>query len=512
MERSDLRARVPAAGAPSPRLPLFDPDASLVWMIAALLPLMVLLLFPRGITPNEEEYFGLAHAFVAPHDYPAYTAFFNVPRYLFLWCLLAGELIVRIGFERAWLVLRLAQVVLYIGSLAVLFRSLRISPLGALLVLSFYVTLERQMVGQEWLFHGVEGKTLAYTCVFFAVAAMIHDRPRWAAGLLLLGTYFHFLVGGFWFLAIVALHYLLHRKGRRTALLAAIYAVGIAPLVALLVIDLLPTMQMASPDGGPSADYIYTFLSNPFHVAPFEDFPRWLPRIVVFSLLFLAAGWSARRRGTPTGRVLGLFLVAMTAYLLVALGISWLDRHTGWWGKFYLFRPMAFTALLALCAFALPGAVQPMPRPDWKRMLRLTAAVVLIGWFVEHAIMRHFVPHGPPQVSTAAAVEEVHRLTRPGDLVLVELVPNDHVELARKLERPTLVNNDLIPADPAGIYRWYHYMEWERHLFTHGCPPRFTWEVPARYILLLTKETQPVMASCGDTIWSDGDQALLRVK
>jgi hypothetical protein len=64
-----------------------------------------------------------------------------------------------------------------------------------------FALMGQTLFGGEWLFNDHEAKVAAYVLVLAGLAMALDGRPFAAAVLCAAATYFHFLVGGFWFLA-----------------------------------------------------------------------------------------------------------------------------------------------------------------------------------------------------------------------------------------------------------------------------------------------------------------------
>ena len=96
-----------------------------------------------------------------------------------------------------------------------------------------------QMLGQtlfagEWLFDGAEAKVPAYALVFAGLALAIDRKYIGAAFLFVCATYFHFLVGIFWFFAAMALALIEDCSERQRPLFAtAVFLLLVAPLLGL---------------------------------------------------------------------------------------------------------------------------------------------------------------------------------------------------------------------------------------------------------------------------------------
>ena len=370
-------------------------------------------------------------------------------------------------------------------------------------------------MGGEWLFFDAEPKTFAYAFVFLAIAAAAKDRWRWAAVCAAVATYFHFLVGGFWAAWVCLFHLALHRRWRTSVMLGGFYALATAPLLAVVVLDQFRGAAPVPP-GVPSADYIYTILRNPHHLAPFSvpgKLHRWVPGAVATAALAAGAVWVALRRRGPL-RALAAMVAGCCAWLLLALAASWPDRATGVLGKLYLFRPSSLTLLLAcLAAAMLAREVLARGTANVARRLVALAAVVLFVWHSVHADAKNAREQRlSPGMSDAVAA--VQRLTASGDVVVVEPVDDfrfPYVRMERLLDRPTLVSWKFVPTNAAEIYRWWDLWQLRQHLFDAGCAGG-TAGIPVRYLLVLRPGTLGRVADCGAVAWSNGTEALVRLE
>ncbi|HEY0410396.1 MAG TPA: hypothetical protein VGE42_09035, partial [Candidatus Dormibacteraeota bacterium] len=464
-----------------------DRDLGLAALGLALLPAFLLMAPPSLWDPNEEDYLALAFRKVAPAAFPAYSAVFDQANARFLSNLVLGLPVAWLGYEPAHLLLRVAGAVLYALAFAALLRSLRLGLLDGLAALALFGLLGPDLMGGEWLFFDAEPKTFAYAFVFLAIAAGVRDRWLWAAVSVAVATYFHFLVGGFWAAWLCVFHLALHRRWRSSVTLGGLYALATAPLLAVVVLDQVRGAAPVPP-GGPSADYIYTILRNPHHLAPFSvpgKLHRWVSGAVATAALMAGATWVAlRRRGLL--RALAAMVAGCCAWLLLALAASWPDRATGALGKLYLFRPSSLTLLLA-CLAAAMLAREALPRGTANLVRRLVAlgAVALFAWHAAHADAKA----GREQRLSPAmrdAVAAVRRITAPGDVVMVEPVDDfrfPYVRMERLLDRPTLVSWKFVPTNAAEIYRWWDLWRLRLRLFDAGCAGG-TAGIPIRYLLV----------------------------
>jgi len=489
----------------------FDRQDRMPILTAGMFIVFATLLLPVSWHSNEENYFMLAYRWVAPWAFSDRSAVFDQSNARFLNMFLTGHAVAWLGYEVAHSVLRIFCAALYAIGFATLLRSLELSLLDGLLVLSLFNLIGPDLMGSEWLFEGVEAKTFAYGLVFLTFAAAVSGRWKFAIGASVLATYFHFLVGGFWTVVAGGLYAALHRRGRTAALAMGLYCVLILPLLVILMRDQIGHGAPPTGSDGLTADYIYSILRNPHHVAPFADpagLYRWA-RGVVSTVAMCAFGLYVAQMAPRPVREFALMLIGLGTYLLLAMVISWGDRHTGWFGKFYLFRPAALTLLLACVTLMLVvRTVQQSGVAQIKRILAFGIVCLFLGQIALQFALKVRVGLSPRGQETVAAV---HALTNPEDVVLIEPLGDTDIKFAnlhRLLDRPTLVSWKFVPTNAGEIRRWWDLMQWREALFRNGCDGE---SIPVQYILVLRPETLPLVSSCGTLTWSNGTQALVQV-
>jgi hypothetical protein len=492
---------------------LADRPATGLLLFVATLPLILLIYFPTPMWhPNEEHYFLLAHQYFAPEKYHALFAAFDSTKTRFVFNYPVGALIDWLGYEQARGIVRILMAGLYAVAFAFFFRTLRLSVLDSLLILVAYVLANQTFFAEEWLLDGVEGKTFAYACVLAAFGFLHKDRFDASVLLLAVGTYFHFLVGGAWFAFLAALYVLYHGKipsWRHIAL----YVVCVAPLVAIVIIG--HGGNVPRPEGiSFSADYIYSVLRNPHHVAPFSSrylLWQWTTGIVLLGCFLVVSGclyWfgglSDRTRALTALVGLGLL------YLVAALIVSFIDRNTGAIGKFYVFRPASFLFLLGIVTVALFIREKAPINTDAAKLIVAMIMVPICFWIVAKAKIEQTYFQGPTRAKIAAVAAAVQQST-PADAVILTDPALDMTLLAlpRKLERPTLVHWKFVPSNPREIYEWYRRLQFRSAVFERGCGGRL--DFPVAYILAQDTGERSVLSRCGTRVQKIDDLVLWRV-
>jgi hypothetical protein len=481
-------------------------------LFACLAALLVLQLWPAAWIGNEENYFQLAYRTFAPEKFSQFSAVFDASRARFVPLYLVGSLVHLLGYDGAHAVSRILMGILYAAGLAYFLSALRLSVWDALLVIVAFLLAGEYLIGGEWLFQGVEPKTVAYGLLFFAFGFAL--RGRWIAAIVAgaVATYMHFLVGGFWSLMILVQQWLETKQRRELLRCLAVYGIVTLPLAWLITRDQLVGTALSATG---LVDKIYAS-RNPWHVAPFatrRDFWEWTPGIVTNFALFLALGAVGGRHRAAAR---GVALVSRTAflglaYLLLAVAAAFVDRHTQLLGKFYLFRPSALTLLLTLTAIAALLSERLPEDAAAVKSLVVFALVVSFSWRTfKTQVDRSRAAEAIPERGELVAAIVSH--TAPGDVVLIEPFREfdpDYLSLLRQIPRPTLVNWKFVPTTPADILRWHSYMEMRRDVFAKGCAaPR---PVPVRWLVTVRPESITRLAGCGPPVWQKGNVALIPV-
>jgi len=301
----------------------------------SLFPAFLLLLFPVGTPiPNEELYFHVALRLVSEDGFSEYSAPGDFSNARFSSHFFMGSIIYIFGYDTGWILLRLLAAVLYAASFGFLVSCLKLSILDGFLALSVFCLMGQDLFGGEWLFRGFESKVLAYGLVLFGLAFTSKNRWLYATTAFIVSTYFHFLVGGFWFLAALIFHMLRSKDFKTTLYMLLLYILATLPL--FIIISYEQSLRVPRITELP-ADYIYSIIRNPHHTAPFSNISiilSWLPKILFSFLLFIFMIYTAWIYERPFN-TLPLFMSVLLFYLFFALAVSFFNAESGAIGKFY---------------------------------------------------------------------------------------------------------------------------------------------------------------------------------
>jgi hypothetical protein len=484
---------------------------------AAILLVLLLLMPPSGFLPgNEEDYFALALKTVSSEEAPASSAVFDASRHRVLNEFLLGHVVAWAGFEKAQIVTRGVAALAYAVLLAGLFRGLRLAAIDGVIVLAVFAMLGQTIFGGEWLFHGYEAKVAAYCFVLGGfVAGVAHGRHLLATALFAVATYFHFLVGTFWFLAWLGLELTQHpRKVRRIVLAGALFALATAPFFAMIWWDrAADAALLAARPGEPSADQIASFIRAPHHMAPFLTWQgfvsTWLPRCLLAAAMLACAVVVARIADSARLRRMAAWLAGLIAYLFLAFALSYVDRRTGVLGKFYLFRPASLVLLLWLAVML--AFLDGLGWRHFAMVKRLAVAFVLppvaLGAALDLKNDVEFHATYDSEKRELARFLEQHAASY--SVVLVDpALERRFFDFERVTGRPTLVMWKFDPTNDPDILEWQRRIEFRNSVFQKGCPrdPEYRFD----FLLTSHERAAALSMSCGSVVLATEHVRLLR--
>lgn len=500
------------AGLVESLLDRLDRQSKVSGLLLALLPMLFVLLLPVSWSDGEETYFLLAHRRVAPEAFSTFHAAFDHSNARFLFEYLLGALINEFGYEMAHKIARITLAVGYAISLSFFFSALGLSVLRAVAVIALFCIAGEGILGNEWLFKGVESKTVAYVAVICALG--FGFRRRWwvATMFVVIATYLHFLVGGFWGLGLAFLAFLQTRNISTSLRVLSIFLLCISPLFVIVTLEqLVQPTQISSV----TPNQIYA-IRLPHHIAPF--FSKWqlwawskgIIATIIMTVAFLVLAKREEKQVLPS------FIFFLLLYLCAAVAISFLDQHTLIFGKFYLFRPSSIILLLALSSIFSVKLKEQFDNTNITLRLALGLVITLFLWeHVKIDVEKYLNNQSLPDI--ASLVDAVERESKPDEIVLIE--PNDekgkddtdfpYIGLPRRIPRPTLVSWKFVPTNPQDLLRWYDLLEFRKALFKEGC--KTSLDYPVRLLLVFGRDTLNSVKNCGKVVWQGESGYLIRL-
>lgn len=498
---------------------LADPSR---WGLTALIAavLLAIVLAPVYWHYNEIVYFDLSLRAWDESNFGPYHALFDRSNARLVSDVIIGATVAALGFDGALWVLR--GLIICAGALAYarLAKGMGLSALEATAALSAFLLFGQRYFAGEWVFAAAEAKVFAYLLVMLAIACAMEKRAR-ASMLLLVGaTYFHFLVGGFWALAVLGFCFLRDRSWREFLSSALIYLLLVLPMAALLVWETAVLPSAVTSDLDLTVGQIYGDFRHAHHLAPFsswEEFSGWLPGIarMLGATVLLAA--LARWARLPV-RLHCLWLLWISLYLLAAFAIAYVDRGTQILAAFYLFRPNALLLLLSLMVVFAWLRRTLAAAPEIK--MTAIAILALAGFavpeateLVGNAAREREIPAIPHQTEEVRQVIQAVMAHTDRDDVVVMEPGRDHTypwtAFERLSGRPSLVAFKFVPTFRDDIVRWYRLIRWREALFAGDCARRA--DYPVRYLLSFSREVAERLGPCTAPVWEQGTYTLLRV-
>ncbi len=483
-------------------------------IIAALVVVLLCLIPPDGLlTENEEDYFQLAARSVAAAPASPLSAVFDSSHHCAVFDHLLGWLIALTGFGGAQILTRVLAVLAYGLALGAVFRRLALDALDAVLVVIIFALLGQAMFGGELLFDGVGAKVAAYVCVLAGLAAVMGGaRLARVALLFAVATYFHFLVGLFWFFAAMALRLVGDRRDLRAVMAATgMFLLLVAPLLGTIVWTRLAADSTVAEAGRPSADVIYSIIRAPHHTSPFLNAAgftaKWLLGYLLAAGMLLGCAVISRLPEAARLGTVARWMSLLLAYLFLALVGAFLDRDIGILGKFYLFRPASLVLLLWL-ALAV-AALGRLGARHWLAVRLIALALLAPGFALAAATRITAGLDARASTEGAQLAAFLARSAAPGSVVLIDpQLEFSFLNFERRTGLPALVLWKFIPTNDPEIQEWYRRLEFRKALFAEGCAGKTAY--PVAFLLTMPEHATALAQSCGPIVYASARIALLR--
>lgn len=483
--------------------------------IAALFVVSLCLMPPTGmLSGNEENYFQIAARRVSAMPNSPESAVLDTSPHRLVADYLFGWLIALLGYTGAQIFGRTLAAVAYSVTLTMLFRRFALGTIEGMVVVIAFALLGQTLFADETLFEGAEAKVLAYALVFAGLAFAIDRKYIGAAFLFVVATYFHFLVGIFWFFAAMALALIQDWSERQRPLFAtAVFVLLVAPLLGLIAYTRLVEVGPSDADMGlPAPGVIYSLIRSPWHTAPFINrsvfFWGWLPGYLLACSMLASAFVLTRLPEGARLRGPALWLCLLLLYLILALVPAFIDRDTGVLGKFYLFRPAALVLLLWLVvAASMLGTLLG----DRRLVVSLVVLALVGPPFLLNTVHRIAAARAAwAQVTEKQALVDFLGAHAPIDaIVLIDpQLENSNLDFERRTGHPSLVLWKFVPTNDPQILEWYRRLEFRKALFAEGVCAKPNAYSP-RFLLVTPEHAADLAKTCGPIVYRSKHLVLL---
>jgi hypothetical protein len=483
--------------------------------IAALFVVLLFLIPPDGmLSSNEEQYFQLAARSVGAMPNSPESAVFDSSPHRIIADHLMSWLIALLGYTWAQIFARVLAAVAYSVTLSMLFHRFALGTIEGVVIVIAFALLGQTLFADEGLFGGAEAKVPAYALVLAGLALTIDRKYIGAALLFVVATYFHFLVGIFWFFAAMALALVEDRSEQKRPLFATVvFLLLVAPLLGLIAWNRLVEVGPSDAEMNlPTPDVIYSLIRAPHHTAPFLDWSgfvwHWLGGYLLACGMLAGAFVVTRLPEGARLRGRALWLGLLLLYLILALIPAFIDRDTGALGKFYLFRPAALVLLLWL---AVAASMLGTLLGDRRLVVSLVALALVTPPFLINTAYRIAGARAAwAEVPEKQALVDFLRARAPLDaIVLIDPeLEGSNLDFERRTGNPSLVMWKFVPTNDPQILEWYRRIEFRKALFAQGCAKRNTY---SPHFQLGTPEHAAQLAkTCGPIVYRSTRLVLLR--
>ncbi len=183
---------------------------------------------------------------------------------------LTGPLLEHVSISTSALILRGLNFLGFAYALTVLTQSLNLPRLFAVVSFTLFLIGRQSLFGGEWIFVSVEPKTFAYVFLLLAVNAYLRERYITMTVFLVLATYFHFLIGAWFFIYVGAL--LISKSLRSLLRVVCLSSVLLGPFIWYLYQGYFSTFS----DCAHNMSHVYNYYRIPHHTGLFQSLDYFL--------------------------------------------------------------------------------------------------------------------------------------------------------------------------------------------------------------------------------------------
>jgi len=362
---------------------------------------------------------------------------------------LTGFFLKYIEFEPFVFFARMLTFLLISIPLAAVLKTLQIKNLYLVVIIQIYL-LHQNYFGREFIFGDFEAKSLAYIFVLAGVYFLLHNKFIVAVIFSVLASYFHILVGG-WFFVLIFLYSMVKERS-----IILLLKEGVIFIVLLVPFGLYLGKEIGHAGtviNGVNIDWVYVFFRNPHHLAPLsvkEMLPEIITEVSITGLLFIFTLVYLRKFSGELINKLYYLNVIVFTLLFLFLGVSLIDKN-GFFLKFYLFRFAAIGCFLMYLYVLSLLKLIPKVSPLIKSSFILIGFYIIIAEGIE-TYKDIFVPEQKKAYSEL--IKYVTQFTDPKDIFLS--LDDYELSFSRRTRREEFVSYKLVPGGGEKIYEWYN--------------------------------------------------------
>jgi hypothetical protein len=433
----------------------------------------------KGLMGGEEQYLAFAKQFMNPKWMPGSFSLNHPPGDKIIFQVIFGFLLRFFSFEQVTFWGRMVNFLLLAIPLSLFFKKLRFKNIEILLILQVGYFMHQSIWAGEWIFRSIEQKTFAYIFVFLAFYNILSDRTYRAIIYLSLGTYFHFLVGG-WMAFFLVIYVLIYRKSFFESLKHGFLFLAITlPFIIFLYTQYFNGQP--SVINGININWVYSIYRHPHHMGMFADIPYFMAYHlggVLISLGFLLLCiFGFRKLNDSDIKKINTLNIIIFSQQFVFIAIALFDKN-GVLLKSYPFRTSALSAFLIIVEICLvvkryglkhiykllTGNIHLFSTKSWvqKRIsFYVFMNIILVTLFLprfiletKSTIQNFYIGEDKVDKSTLELYEYIKVNTSPSSVFLFMDKLNPY-SFTRRTDREQFVIGKFTPTYNKTIYEWY---------------------------------------------------------
>jgi len=391
-----------------------------------------------------------------------------------------------------------------------------------LLSLILFLKGRQSYFGGEWIVDGVEAKVFAYICSLLSFYFLNSVNKKYFYFFSALSILFHFQVGVFWAF-IYSFYNFLNDKNFKLFFKNIIFFSFFLFIVLLFYsfsspnFNLLP-VDTSDVDINYSANYIYSKLRVPHHVAPFNglEFDHWIWKsgltsslrnclILIFIYFF---SYEKKLKNFI------LVIVVGHIYLFIALIISFYDQTNYNFASFYLFRPAAFMKFFSIALF-INFVSTKLENFKFKHsyLFNLLGYVLIFLFMLRSIDFTNKNQNVSFNTNDKSLLDWIEMSTNHSEIFLISNYKSksylNEYNFEMYAKRPSLVNWKFVPVSNIHLLDWYKNNIKKRNFFDTPCniESKFNFN----YILLNTVEKKQLF-NCYQNVYENDSYVVYKVE
>lgn len=434
---------------------------------------------------NEEQYLLYAQQNFNPDWIPGSFIATEFPGNRLLFEVLFGWAIDAFGFEPTIFFGRILNFFLLAIPLAGLFKLLKFSNIWVFLVLQIFIIADQSFYAGEWIFGSIESKTFAYIFVFWSLVEFLKNRLYRSVILMVVATYFHILIGGWFAISCFLLLFIRHiypvfsfkNMLQELPKLGFLYAIPLLPLLYYLATNLL--IDAPKIIDGVNLDHVYVYFRNKHHIGLFYTFDfffkkhAWKIAIAVIAfLLFFRKNYTTEE---TFFKILKNLMLVMLGIGFFFIGVSLMDKlffdlSGGFLLKSYPFRMQSMAFLIFIILSLHQWQKSALHNLKWEKGI---AVVLIIGlglmFFKGGKNVQKMLAYQSNQPYNEV-IDFIKNNTAPKDAIMI--VENKGgflksggrnnqfgLDLIRRTRRDNFVHFKFVPGGTVKLYDWYKRLQ-----------------------------------------------------